>query len=183
MPKSAGRPVRWVECPRKLCSVDISQLDQKSRYKHVKSCIKRQQKESELLADLKKHKMAEIESEDYVASADMAETRFDYKQLMSLVKVKPNRGGEAQLAFWTQWKDFLNEVKDFLDDGGRYDPLVRLVLIVLQGLSTQDDFEFDIPSNGELYDLAPELLDSECFPDWGAMVDAMNGFAKFVHLD
>lgn len=92
MPKTKGRPIKWTECPQKLCTVNISALERKARYKHVAACIQKQEKESQLLADIKQHKMKEVLSEDYTADAALAATRFDYERLISLVEVRDPAG-------------------------------------------------------------------------------------------
>lgn len=56
-------------------------------------------------------------------------------------------------------------MRNFVDEAGKYDPLVKLVLLVSREMEIEEDPEFIIPGDKELYDMAVGVLKS---PDWSS---------------
>lgn len=164
------------------CTTSIAQMSYKAWCIHVKKCAKKQKEENTFLADIKRFALMEaVESDMYNESAGLASTRFDYEKLKEVVKVK-SRGGQNKLAFVAQWKDSNNDLLDS-KTGNRYDPIVRMILLVCAEDLKSSVTTWQVSEYLDLYDLGVSILDGMAGCMQSRMAKAENDFTKFVGLD
>lgn len=182
-----GQPVKYTSCPRARCTVTLDTFNRKAKSEHIQGCLRKQASKSALLEDIAKFLLPAAQQEELVEDADLGSTRFGYKKLISLVRVRTGQGsGHKRMAFTTQWKNSVNYVSDFRGEDESFDPLVKLVLLVAQLGGGGDGTAFNIPEHAELYGLAIGILSADSNltgRQRHSLVTDMNNFALFVELD
>lgn len=109
-----GRPLKRTTCPRyPHCLKDTMLLSKSARHKHVKQCLEKQKSENAFLINVDRFALLnEVNSNKHIENTNLADTRFDYKKLLEVVKVKLGRA-KSRIVFLTKWKDSINDAADF----------------------------------------------------------------------